>query len=271
MNMPLNSATLQLRHEGSVLHLTLNRPEIRNAINSAMWDELESTFDAMADDRRIRTVVLRGAGGNFCSGGDTKERGAQSGQTSADGADPLIGRSERAGRLFARIDEAPQVVIAVVEGVALGGGLGMVCCADIVIAAPDARFGLPEASIGVSPAQITPYLLRRIGGSELRRLALTAARFDGVEALRIGLVHFLGADPAALDNLVKEQLALVRRCSPEGIASTKRVIRASEKLDGEEFIRFAAQDFVNALRGPDGVEGAAAAREKRSPKWALQD
>jgi isohexenylglutaconyl-CoA hydratase len=262
--------TLLLRQDGPFLHLTLNRPEIKNAINSVMWTELEATFNAIEHDRSVRAVVIRGAGGAFCSGGDTRERGAQASESTADG-DPLVARSERAGRLFAKIEEAPKVVIAVVEGPALGGGLGMVACADIAIAALDARFGLPEAAIGISAAQIMPFLIRRMGLSEVRRLALTAARFDGVEAQRVGLVHYTGADGAALDAIVQTQLDLIRRCAPEGIASTKRVIRAANAMNNEDFNKFAAEDFVKALRSPDGVEGALAAREKRPPSWAVKE
>src|SRR3974390_1809803 len=107
-----STETLLLREDGFVLHITLNRPEIRNAINSVMWDELEATFNSIANNREIRAVVLRGAGGHFCSGGDTKERGAQGGEAKTDGIDPLIARSERASCLFATIDKAPQIVIA---------------------------------------------------------------------------------------------------------------------------------------------------------------
>src|SRR3974390_3170438 len=114
-----NTETLLLRQDGPVLHLTLNRPEVKNAINSVMWSEIEATFDAIVEDRSVRAVVIRGAGGTFCSGGDTKERGAQSNETVGAGGDPLIARSERAGRLYAKIDQAPQAIIAVVEGAAL--------------------------------------------------------------------------------------------------------------------------------------------------------
>ncbi len=180
--------TLALRLDGWCLHLTFNRPEVRNALNERMWREISGVFSAIENDRSIRAVVLRGAGGFFCAGGDMKER-ATIALPVEGGEDPMFARNRMGGRILTQIDRAPQAVIAVVEGAAMGGGFGMVCVSDIAFAAADARFRMPEVTLGIPPAQISPFITRRIGQSQARRLALTAAPIDGLEAAAIGLVH----------------------------------------------------------------------------------
>ncbi len=260
--------TIAVRRHGWCLHLTLNRPDLRNAINALMWDEIESVFDAIRDDRSIRAVVLRGAGGYFCSGGDLKERKTITEAGGADGGDPLILRNLRAGRLFTKIDHAPQAVIAAVEGGALGGGFGLVCASDIAAACDDARFGLPEATLGIPPAQILPYLVRRIGMTQVRRLALTAVRFDGTEAARLGIVHASVRDAAALDTWLAQTLTLIDRCGPNAIAASKRLMHRTATARPDEMMEESARLFAECVRSAEGLEGAAAAREKRAPAWA---
>src|SRR5690606_13688984 len=129
---------LLLDRQGATLFLTFNRPALRNALNAAMWQENDAVFAAIRDDRSRRAVVMRGAGGTFCAGGDISER-SQLGDDGPSGeVDPVAARNRRAGAIFTRIDEAPQAVVAVVEGFALGGGFGLACAADIVIAGSDA-------------------------------------------------------------------------------------------------------------------------------------
>jgi isohexenylglutaconyl-CoA hydratase len=260
--------TIAIRQDGWCLNLTLNRPEVRNAINAEMWDDVEQVFDAIREDPSIRAVVLRGAGGYFCSGGDLKERTTITEAARADDADPLMTRNLRAGRLFTKVDHAPQVVIAAVEGGALGGGFGLVCVSDIAAACADARFGLPEATLGIPPAQILPYLVRRIGTTEVRRLALTAARFDGAEAARLGIVHEAVQDAAALDVWLAQTLKLIDRCGPKAIAASKRLIHQVSTTDADEMMKESARLFAVCVRSHEGLEGAAAAREKRAPAWA---
>ncbi|MBN8958885.1 MAG: enoyl-CoA hydratase/isomerase family protein [Rhizobiales bacterium] len=260
--------TVAVRQDGWCLHLTLNRPEVRNAINAQMWDDVEQVFDAIREDRSIRAVVLRGAGGYFCSGGDLKERRTITEDAGVDGADPLMTRNLRAGRLFTKIDHAPQAVIAAVEGGALGGGFGLVCASDIAAACNDARFGLPEATLGIPPAQILPYLVRRIGMTQVRRLALTAARFDGAEAARLGIVHAAVQDAAALDAWLAQTLALIDRCGPSAIAASKRLMHQVATTDADAMMKESARLFAVCVRSDEGLEGAAAAREKRVPAWA---
>ncbi|TAK66330.1 MAG: enoyl-CoA hydratase/isomerase family protein [Betaproteobacteria bacterium] len=258
--------TLALRLDGWCLHLTFNRPEVRNALNERMWREISGVFSAIENDRSIRAVVLRGAGGFFCAGGDMKER-ATIALPVEGGEDPMFARNRMGGRILTQIDRAPQAVIAVVEGAAMGGGFGMVCVSDIAFAAADARFRMPEVTLGIPPAQISPFITRRIGQSQARRLALTAAPIDGLEAAAIGLVHEVCADVAVLNAALAGVLDRMARCAPEALAETKMLINLVGTVGIEEHLDIAARSFVKAVRGPEGREGAAAFRDKRKPDW----
>ena len=166
--------TLQLRRDGWRLHVTLSRPESRNAMSFAMVRELIAVFAAIADDRETRAVILRGAGGNFCAGGDIKDMaGARGAEPGPDGKDPLAVTNRIFGAMLAQIEQAPQAVIAVLEGAVMGGGFGLCCVSDVAIASDDAKFRLPETSLGVPPAQIAPFIVRRVGLTHARRLAVT--------------------------------------------------------------------------------------------------
>jgi isohexenylglutaconyl-CoA hydratase len=262
-----STSAITLRREGCCLHLTLNRPDVRNAINAQMWDEIEAVFSGLKDDRAIKVVVLRGAGGYFCSGADLKERrGLAAGSVGGEG-DPLVARSRKAGGLLLQIDQAPQVVVAAVEGGAMGGGFGLVCVSDIAFATAEARFALPEVTLGIPPAQILPYLVRRIGPMQVRRLALTAARFDGTEAARIGVVHEVVQTTAAMDELVASTVKLIEGCGPGAIAASKQLIHRIVSKEAAELVDYSAKLFADCARSDEGKEGAAAFRDKRKPIW----
>jgi isohexenylglutaconyl-CoA hydratase len=153
----------------------------------------------------------------------------------------------------------------------MAGGLGIACLADVVITAADARFALTEVTLGIPPAQITPVVMRRIGASEARRLLLTAQRFDGREAARLGFAHFVEADGAALEARLAAVLDDARRAAPGAVALTKRIIAASSELKGAELVRFAAERFADALLGDEAREGMRAFAEKRRPAWSTDD
>lgn len=255
--------------DGGVLRVTFNRPKVRNAMSLQTVTELEAVFESIAGRRDVRVVVLRGAGGHFCAGGDIKDMAAARGATREDGQpDPLAVVNRRFGSMITMIDRAPQVVIAVLEGAVLGGGFGLACVADVAIARKDAKFGLPETTLGVPPAQIAPFLVRRLGPSRARQLALTGRRFGGAEALDFGLVHELADDDASMETKLGEVLAATGRCAPEAVAMTKDLMSrvGSEQL--ESLLDAAATDFALAARGAEGVEGMTAFIQKRPPRWA---
>lgn len=263
--------TLLLRREGWRLHVTLDRPEARNAMSFAMVRELGAVFAAIAGDRSVRAVVLRGAGGNFCAGGDIKDMaGARAAEPGPDGRDPLAATNRIFGEMLTRIEESPQAVIAVLEGAVMGGGFGLCCVSDVAIAASDAKLRLPETGLGVPPAQIAPFIVRRVGLSQARRLAVTGGSLGAEEARALGLVHEV-AGAGELDAALQRVLAEVGRCAPEAVATTKRlVLAASGAPRGDALAALldaAADDFARAARGPEGVEGMLAFIQKRPAAW----
>lgn len=262
--------TLLLAPKGSRLDVILNRPESRNAINAQMASEFSALLDWLAASDEIRLVVLRGAGGHFCAGGDIKERRSMSETSPEDGSDPVKARNERAGRGFLKFQNLPQTTIAAVEGSAFGGGLGYACMADITIVTRGARMGMPETRLGIAPAQIAPFVVKRVGLARARQLALTASRFGGQEAHAYGIAQYICGD-SELDEMVEEVAAQVMACAPGASSATKEILLAVGTMTDDEMAGFAAERFAALSRGPEGREGQSAFAEKRAPVWADTD
>jgi len=262
---------VRLEQKGPVLWAWLERPDAKNALSAQMTASLLATFDAIHEDRAIRVVVLRGANGIFCSGGDLKTMSA-SGATPPPGTpDPLKQSNRRFGALLETANAAPQAVIAAIEGPAFGGALGLVCVSDIALARADAQFSISEATLGIVPAAISPFLVERIGLTTARRLAVTGARFDGTAAERYGIVSATAADAASFEALLVETINAVLRCAPGAIAETKRLLhRARDTMPLPQMLDLAAESFAAAVRGPEGREGTTAFVEKRKPAWAAK-
>lgn len=268
MNLPATE-TLQLREDGFVLHVTLNRPEARNAMSLQMTQELRAVFSAIEDSDSIRAVVLRGAGGHFCAGGDIKDMAGARMQAMQSGNDEAYAELNRAfGHMITQVDHAPQVVVAVLEGAVMGGGFGLACVSDVAIAHTDAKFALPETGLGVIPAQIAPFVVQRVGLTQARRLALIGARFDGAKALRIGIAHHVVADGAELDAVLAATLEQVKKCAPQATRATKALLHRVGKEPLEDLLDDAAKQFARAVAGAEGAEGTMAFMQKRPPKWA---
>jgi isohexenylglutaconyl-CoA hydratase len=252
--------TLLLQHDGPFVHITLNRPDVKNAMNAQMVLDLIACFEALRDDRSIRAVVISGAGGTFCAGGDIREMAA----IAQGGEDRFTGALDRLLRL---VNQAPQVVIAQVEGAALGGGLGLVCVADMAYASTEAKMGLPEVRLGLVPALISPYVIQRIGLPRARELMLTGRRFNGAEAARYGVVTE-AVEPAALTERVRSVLDELRQCSPKALAACKALIFHVYDQPMTETFDYRA-GLLNELRqSEDGMEGMIAFVQKRPPRWA---
>ena len=259
--------SLILEHRGSVLKIWLNRPESKNALSEEMTDELHQVLDAIRDDRSIRTIVLRGKGGVFCAGGDIKDFKSDMQAISA----AQVAKSNRGfGDLMIKINEQPQVVIMLVEGAAIGGGLGLACVADVTLVTADARFRLSETSLGIPPAQIAPFVTERVGLTQARRLMLTGARFKGEEAVRLGIGHQVATDTADLNAQCEEILVHINACAPGANAVTKGILFESLRRPRGEALDFASQGFAQCMLSTEGLEGIAAFVEKRKPSWAGQ-
>jgi isohexenylglutaconyl-CoA hydratase len=261
-------ATLATSSQGGVLRVTLDRPEVRNAMSLQMVDELGAVLAQAEAGGDVRAIVLRGAGGHFCAGADLQDM-ARARQREADGeADAIAAVNARFGALCGAFARTGLATIAVLEGSVIGGGLGLACVVDVALAGQGARLRLPETSLGVVPAQVAAFLVERVGASQARRLAVTGGRLDAAQALAIGLVHEVHADGAALDAALAALLAQVLRCAPGAIAATKALMARALHTPSVELIEDAARLFARAARGPEGVEGMAAFLQRRAPAWA---
>jgi len=265
---------IRLEAQGPVLRLWLNRPELRNAISSQMVREILATFAAIRQDRNVRVVVLRGAGGTFCAGADLKSLAGAAEAPPAATADAAGDREQsnrRFGLMMETVDSAPQAVIAAVEGYAMGGGFGLACVADITIATEDARFAMTEATLGLVPAAISPFVVRRIGLTAARRFGVSGARLTGEQAREVGIAHLTVKSAAALDAAVTDAINQILQCAPEAVAETKRLmLRAAGPAPMPELLDQAAESFARAVRGEEGREGTRAFVEKRKPAWVMR-
>ncbi len=261
-------ATLELELDHGWLNIWLNRPKARNALSQKMITELVDVFLYLKNQPDIRGITMRGRGQVFCAGGDLK--GFKSVLQGEDvKLEHIVKVSRINGQLFDLINEAPQIVIMLVEGAAMAGGLGIVCCGDVVVVTKDAKFAMTETSIGIPPAQIAPFVVERLGLRIARRLMLTASRFDGVEALRIGLADYLANDIDDLPHIearIKEQIL---KCAPIANSVTKQIVLATRNLQREAMIDLAANGFAKCMLSDEGREGVTSFMEKRKPYWAV--
>ncbi len=248
--------------ENGVLHLTLNRPEVKNAMSLALLDQLVGALDKAEADASVRIIVVRGAEGNFSAGADIKDMAAA--RKAADPAKAIYQLSCGFGAMVARFATTPKTVITALEGAVMGGGFGLACASDIAIASHTVKFGLPETTLGLIPAQIAPVLLERIGYSQAKRLTVTGARIGAEEAMRIGLVHAVTDE---LDEDIKEVIDHALRCAPEAVAVSKKLLRDARFLHSDTLVEHAANLFVDAVTGKEGAEGTLAFVEKRKAKW----
>ena len=260
-------AKLRSAREGGFLVLTLDDAPTRNALGPEMLGELQAAIDAAAADATLRALVLRGANGFFCAGGSmgnfqkSQQSSAQAGEK-----DPIAASNRRFGDFMMRLARLPQVLVAAVEGAAMGGGFGLACAADIVLARSDAKFALSETTLGLVPAQIAPFVVARIGQAQARRLALSGERIDGIEAARIGLADFVCAGATALEARLLAVLQGIARCAPGANAATKALFARCAQIDVAAILDAAAETFAHQMRG-EGAEGVAAFRDKRDASW----
>lgn len=257
------SGNLVLIHdENGVRHITLNRPQVKNAMSLALLSELLTALDTAEASSDIRIIVIRGADGNFSAGADIKDMAAA--RQSNDPEKAIHELSCAFGAMVARFAKSPKTVITALEGAVMGGGFGLACASDIAIASHTVKFALPETTLGLIPAQIAPVLLERIGYSEAKRLTVTGARIGAEEAARIGLVHAVTPD---LDGDLKNTIEHALRCAPQAVAVSKQLLWDARFLHSDKLVEHAAGLFVEAVTGSEGAEGTQAFVEKRPAKW----
>lgn len=267
-SLPATTA-IELELKSGWLCIWFNQPESRNALSQELTGDLLNVLDAVRDDREVRGITLRGRGGVFCAGADLKafRSGHQGGAGGS--RDAVIEQSKRGARMFDKVNTMPQVVIAAIEGAAMAGGFGLACCADVVICEANAKFAMTETAIGLSPAQISPFVVQKLGFAVARRLMLTAARFDGREAQALGFADFVAEGAEALEAIETQIRRQVLRCAPGAVADTKALILSLPGLDRGQTVQAAAENFAGRMLSEEAREGVASFVEKRKPKWAV--
>jgi methylglutaconyl-CoA hydratase len=254
--------TLELAAEGRVLHVRLDRPEVRNAFNGTVVAELSAAFARIDRDPDVHVVVLSGNGKSFSAGADlgwmTEQAGLPEEQNQR-GADEMA-------RMFLAIARCSKPVVARIHGHALGGGTGLTAAVDCAITTEDTLFGLTEVKLGIVPAVISPFVMQKIGAGRARTLFLTGERFDGREAERIGLVHrAVAADQ--LDAEVARVVHELKTAGPAALGSAKQLIQAVDGLSLEEAIPVTSRWIAGLRATPEAREGMTAFLEKRKASW----
>jgi methylglutaconyl-CoA hydratase len=259
------SGLLRLERDGAHARVVLTRPEVRNAFNAALIEELRTTFEELAAEppQQLRSVVLAGEGRSFCAGADVEWMRAAIGLP--------VDRNERDAAamqaMFTAIDACPVPVIARVHGAALGGGMGLCAVSDVVVATADAVFGFTETRLGIIPAVISTFVLPKIGESHARALFATGQRFDATRALRIGLVHEVLADAAALDERSAALVADLDAAGPEAARAAKALVRDLRDRPAEDARAETVRRIARQRTSAEGQEGLTAFVEKRRPRW----
>ncbi len=253
---------LLVQNEGGVATVTLNRPEVRNAMDDDTLRNLAETFEGFARQADLRAVVVRGAGKDFCAGADIqwmKRAGKSTAAQNRRDAELLVD-------MCAAVDECPVPVIARLHGAVFGGGLGLAAACDVVIAEAGARMCFSECRLGILPAVVSSWVLPKIGETHARRLYLTGEVFGMEVAQRIGLVHEVAAE-AELDARVAAAVDGVLRNGPEAVRTAKRLIREFRTLSKPDRVRYSLDQLVKARASKEGQEGLAAFLEKRPASW----
>lgn len=253
---------LQIRRDGAVEHVTLNRPDVRNAFNDEVVAELRRWAESLAQDPGVRVVVLAGAGKVFSAGADAAWMARMADASESENEQDALATTA----MLRAINTLPVVVIGRIHGAALGGGSGLAAVCDIVVAEDTAVFGFTETKLGILPAMISPFVLPKIGVSHARALFLTGTRFDARKALAIGLVHtVVPADQldAAVADVVREALT----AAPTGVAAAKRLIPQVVGRNPDDVATLTAKTIAAQRVSPEGQDGLRAFLEKRQPAW----
>jgi methylglutaconyl-CoA hydratase len=254
--------TVAVEREGSVATVALNRPDSHNAFNPQMVAELTSAFRELGSDAAVRLIVLTGRGRSFCAGADLATMRA----TADFDYDENVADGQRIFDLMLTVDSCPKPVFGRINGAAVGGGVGLVSCCDIVVAVERARFGFSEARLGIVPAVISPFVLAKIGVSQGRQLFLTGERFNAHAAREIGLVHHVVPEEE-LDEKVAERVDELLQAAPGAQAAAKKLIRQVAYRPPEELRAYTAELLALRRASSEGREGMTAFLEKRLPGW----
>ncbi len=254
---------LEIRREGPVEYVTLNRPDVRNAFNEQLIDELTRWATEVAGDDQVRAAVLAGAGKAFCAGADLKWMSRMVAYTH----DENVQDASAMAKMYASLDHLPIALVGRVHGAALGGGAGLAAVCDIVVAEEQATFGFTEVKVGIVPAIISPFVLTKLGMSAARELFVTGMRFDARRAKEIGLVHAVTPEPD-LDACVGRYVAEVLTAAPGAITTIKELLRKVWGRPVQDTTGITTDAIAARRVSDEGQEGMKAFLEKRKPGWS---
>jgi methylglutaconyl-CoA hydratase len=253
---------LRRADEGSVTTVTLSRPDSHNALNEELVGELTRCFEEISDDESVRVVVLAGEGRSFCAGADI----GYMRETATFSYEENLEDARRLAMMYWTIDECPKPLVARVQGAAMGGGAGLVAVADVAVADAGARFAFSEVRLGIAPASISHFVVRKVGPSHARSLFVTGERFDAERAREIGLVHDVVSEDE-LDASVDDKVGELLQGGPVAQATIKALLRRLETTEPMEAPGLSSRVISELRTGEEGQEGLAAFLEKRDPSW----
>ena len=256
------ASMIEVVREGSVARLWLNRAEQHNALSPELGAEMAEQLHALAHEDAVRVVVLGGHGPSFCAGADIAVMKASTNMTFEEN----LAEAERLARMFAALSDFPKPIVGRIHGNVFGGGVGLVCGCDIAVASDDSRFGLTEVRLGILPAVISPYVLRRLGDSAAREIMLTGERFDAEVALRLGLVHHV-VPAAGLDAKVDERVQELLKGAPAAQRRIKTLLELWADSPWEEYRAALPRTLAEIRSGEEARDGLSAFFEKRKPRW----
>ncbi len=254
--------SVERSYQDKVATITIRRPEVHNAFNTQMIQDLQAAFTDLVQDTRLHAVILTGDGPSFSAGADISTMR----QSATFSQEQNLSDALRLADLFDTINTFPCPVIARVNGTAMGGGVGLISVCDIVIAAETARLAFSEVKLGIAPAVISPYVVRKIGETHARALFVTGERFSAARAREIGLVHTvvkLEELDAAIEKTVKELL----RSGPTALRACKQLALNVGRMDHDTARRYTAEMIATLRISPEGQEGLRSFLEKRDPNW----
>ncbi len=256
------SSEVEVQQQGAVLTVALNRPEVHNALTPTMMKELTAVFQSIPTREDVRVVVLTGNGRSFCAGADLSFMRAAADYSFVEN----VQDGEAIFDLMLMVEQCPRPVIGRVNGAAIGGGVGLVSCCDIVVAVDRAKFGFSEARLGIVPAVISPFVLARIGAANARELFLTGERFDADHAQHIGLVNYLVPEEE-LDTAVNERIEQLLQAAPGAQAAAKALIQQVNHQPKAAMRDYTANLIARLRDSDEGREGMSAFLQKRKPWW----
>jgi methylglutaconyl-CoA hydratase len=261
--MSYETIAYELRPDG-VATLRLNRPEAKNAMNGTMYDEARALVARIDKDPSVRVLVLTGSGSAFCSGGDFKYQQSQATRPEKE----RLAEASKLALWLGELDRLGKPVIGRINGPAYGGGLGLVSICDVAIAHPGVKFCLSEASLGLMPSMISPYVVAKMGLSNARSVFLNSRVFDANEAKGFGLVHEVVAEDQ-LDAAVERQVKLFLRCAPGAIDATKKLVAHVSTHGARDNFDYTVALVAQMWASEEAAEGITSFLQKREPAWRI--